>query len=73
MLCKIKNGEVFTGSDVDPVWRGIEIEQVEALSKITYKNAIEFYLSRGFADGDDTEVIETYSNRIQKYLTLLHN
>jgi len=50
-----------------------EIEQVEALSKITYKNAIEFYLSRGFADGDDNEVIETYGNRIQKYLTLLHN
>ena len=50
-----------------------EIEQIEALSKITYKNAIEFYLSHGITKGDANELIETYSNRIQKYLTLLQN
>jgi len=50
-----------------------EIERVEALSKVTYKNAIEMYLSRGVADTDSSELVEDYNNQIQKYMALLQN
>lgn len=47
------------------------IERYEALSKINYENAVSFFLSHGVKGSESTENIETYSNQIQKYLTLL--
>jgi glycerol-3-phosphate O-acyltransferase len=50
-----------------------EVERKEALSKVTYQNAIEMFSSRGIKGCDDTEKIETYAIAIQnamKYLQL---
>jgi glycerol-3-phosphate O-acyltransferase len=50
-----------------------EVERKEALSKVTYQNAIEMFSSRGIKGSDDTEKIETYAIAIQnamKYLQL---
>jgi len=50
-----------------------EIEQVEALSKVTYKNAIQMYLSNGIAKPGANELIENYNIQIQKYIALLQD
>jgi len=50
-----------------------EVERKEALSKVTYQNAIEMFSSRGIKGSDDSEKIETYAIAIQnamKYLQL---
>jgi glycerol-3-phosphate O-acyltransferase len=48
-----------------------EIERKEALSKVTYQNAIEMFTSRGIKGSDDTEIIETYTVAIQNALKYL--
>jgi glycerol-3-phosphate O-acyltransferase len=48
-----------------------EIERKEALSKVTYQNAIEMFTSRGIKGSDDTEKIETYTVAIQNALKYL--
>ncbi len=47
-----------------------EIERKEALSKVTYENAAEFFMSRGLK-ASDTEKVEFYAQAIHKYLSLL--
>ena len=48
-----------------------EIERKEALSKVTYQNAIEMFSSRKIKGSDDTEKIEPYAVAIQNALKYL--
>ncbi len=48
-----------------------EVERIEALSKISFKNAIEFYHENGINSSEDNVKIEFYNNKINKYLNLL--
>jgi glycerol-3-phosphate O-acyltransferase len=48
-----------------------EIEHPEALSKVSYKNAVEFFSSRGIKGSDDVEKIDLYNNAIRKSLKAL--
>ncbi len=48
-----------------------EIEHKEALSKINYKNAEDFFLTHGVTGSEDKEQIEFYANNIKKYLRIL--
>ena len=48
-----------------------EIAHKEALSKINYKNAEDFFITHGVTGSEDKEQIEFYANAIQKYLRLL--
>ncbi len=47
------------------------IERPEALSKIYYVNALDYFSSQGIKSAEDTEKIDYYSEKIQKYLNLL--
>jgi glycerol-3-phosphate O-acyltransferase len=50
-----------------------EVERKEALSKVTYQNAIEFFTSKGIKGSDDTEKIEIYASAIQNALKYLQS
>jgi len=45
-----------------------EIERKEALSKVSYQNAVDLFLRKGLKGSDDTEKIEFYEDTIQKAL-----
>ncbi|CAB1060244.1 Glycerol-3-phosphate acyltransferase (EC [Olavius sp. associated proteobacterium Delta 1] len=45
-----------------------EIDRKEALSKVSYQNAVEFFTSKGIKGSDDTKKIEVYAEAIQKAL-----
>jgi hypothetical protein len=48
-----------------------EIDRKEALSKVTYQNAIELFSSRGIKGSDDTEKIELCAAALQDALKCL--
>jgi glycerol-3-phosphate O-acyltransferase len=48
-----------------------EIEHPEALSKVSYQNAVEFFSSRGIKGSDDVEKINLYNDAIGKSLKAL--
>ncbi|MEA3428910.1 MAG: 1-acyl-sn-glycerol-3-phosphate acyltransferase, partial [Thermodesulfobacteriota bacterium] len=48
-----------------------EIERKEALSKINYKNAVDYFITHGVKSSHDTEKIEYYTKAIQRYLNCL--
>jgi glycerol-3-phosphate O-acyltransferase len=48
-----------------------EIDRREALSKVSYQNAVEFFTSKGIKGSDDTKKIEVYAQAIQKALKQL--
>jgi glycerol-3-phosphate O-acyltransferase len=48
-----------------------EIAHKEALSKINFKNAEDFFLTNGVSGAEDKEKIEFYALAIQKYLNIL--
>ncbi|MBW2539679.1 MAG: 1-acyl-sn-glycerol-3-phosphate acyltransferase [Deltaproteobacteria bacterium] len=48
-----------------------EIELKEALSKVTYNNALDFFTKQGVKGSGHTEKIEFYGDAIQKYLNIL--
>jgi len=50
-----------------------EIDHREALSKITYDNAMEFFTCRGIKGMDDRQPIEIYAGPIQRALTYLRH
>lgn len=45
-----------------------EIERTEALSKINYKNAVDFFLNHGVKGSENSEKLNFYSNEIENYL-----
>jgi glycerol-3-phosphate O-acyltransferase len=48
-----------------------EIERPEALSKVSYQNAIDFFASKGVKGSNGTETIQFYAEAIQKSLKAL--
>ncbi len=48
-----------------------EIERKEALSRINYKNAVDFFLSRGIGQSADAAIVEAYAARIRCHLDVL--
>ncbi|MBU2623217.1 MAG: 1-acyl-sn-glycerol-3-phosphate acyltransferase [Proteobacteria bacterium] len=48
-----------------------EIERNEALSKVNYANALDFFANKGIKGSDDKEKIAFYEDAIQKYLSFL--
>ncbi len=50
-----------------------EIEHPEALSKVSYRNAVDYFTSKGIKGSDSTEKIEPYAEAIQKSLKTLQN
>lgn len=48
-----------------------EISCKEALSKINYQNAVDFFNTNGVSGSEDKEQIEFYGSAIQRYLKLL--
>ena len=48
-----------------------EIDRKEALSKVSYQNAVELFTSKRIKGPDDTEKIEVYAHALQKALTNL--
>jgi glycerol-3-phosphate O-acyltransferase len=45
-----------------------EVDRKEALSKVSYQNAVEFFASKGIKGSDDTEKIKVYEAALQKAL-----
>ena len=48
-----------------------EIERQEALSKVSYQNAIDYFTSKGIRGSDSTEPIKFYTEALQKSLKAL--
>lgn len=48
-----------------------EIDRKEALSKVSYQNAVEFFNSKGIKGSENAEKIELYADAIQKALRLM--
>ncbi len=55
----------------DRMYKRGEIRRKEALSKVNYQNAVDFFTSHGIKSSDDTEKIEFYAAAIKKALQLL--
>jgi len=53
------------------MYKNKEIERKEALSKINFQNAADFFSTHGVKGSEDKEKIEFYHKSIQKYLNLL--
>jgi glycerol-3-phosphate O-acyltransferase len=48
-----------------------EIERRESLSKLTYQNAADFFLSQGIRGSDDSKRATVYLDAVQEYLNRL--
>ena len=53
------------------MYRNEEIERKEALSKVNYKNAVNFFISRGITGAGDTDQIEAYDEAMQRFAKYL--
>ena len=58
-----------TGSQM---YKRKEIERKEALNKVSYQNAVDFFISRGVKGSDNTDKIDFYAQVIKRYLNNLH-
>lgn len=48
-----------------------EIKQIEAMSKVNYTNALDFFGNKGIKDSSNPDKIKYYEDIINKYLSLL--
>jgi glycerol-3-phosphate O-acyltransferase len=48
-----------------------EIERREALSKINFQNAVDYFTSHGVRSSDDNDKIEFYAKAIKRYMSYL--
>jgi len=55
------------------MYRNNEIELKEALSKINYNNAVDFFIAHGIKGAGDTEQIKFYTEKIKKCLNYLRS
>jgi glycerol-3-phosphate O-acyltransferase len=53
------------------MYKNEEIERKEALSKVYYKNAAEYFISRGVTGDNGRETAEVYADRIQAFFNVL--
>ena len=58
-------------SNGNRMYKRHEIALPEALSKVSFQNAIDFFTSKGIKGADDTEKIEFYTEAIQRSLKAL--
>jgi glycerol-3-phosphate O-acyltransferase len=58
-------------SSANRMYKRQEIENPEALSKVSYQNAVDFFTSHGIKGSDDAEKIDFYNDAIQKSLKAL--
>lgn len=70
-LVDIKNRLKKIESLGNKMYRNEEIERKEALSKVNYKNAVNFFISRGITGAGDTDQIEAYDEALQKFAKYL--
>jgi glycerol-3-phosphate O-acyltransferase len=47
------------------------IDRLESVSKINYKNAVDFFISHGIRGSEDNEKIQSYVEALESYLTVL--
>ncbi|UCD80478.1 MAG: 1-acyl-sn-glycerol-3-phosphate acyltransferase [Desulfobacterales bacterium] len=59
------------GARGNRMYKRKEIERKEALSKVSYQNAVEFFTSKGIKGSEDSDKIEYYADAIQKALKLM--
>jgi len=59
------------GNNGNRMYKRHEIELPEALSKVSYQNALDFFTSQGIKSSENTEKIEFFSASIQKSLKAL--
>jgi glycerol-3-phosphate O-acyltransferase len=55
----------------DQMFKRNEISRKEALNKISFKNAVEFFISRGVKGPEDMDRIEFYAEAIQRAIKIL--
>ena len=48
-----------------------EIELKESLSKVNYSNAVDYFLYRGVRGSENTEKIDYYREKIERYRSIL--
>ncbi|MEA3437293.1 MAG: 1-acyl-sn-glycerol-3-phosphate acyltransferase, partial [Thermodesulfobacteriota bacterium] len=53
------------------MYKSREIERKEALSKVTYQNAVDFFTTHSVKGSDDDEKIDYYADILQKYMNHL--
>jgi len=53
------------------MYKSREIERKEALSKVTYQNAVDFFITHRVKGSDDNEKIDYYADILQKYMNHL--
>ena len=53
------------------MFKNKEIEHREALSKVTYENAVDFFTGRGLKGAEDREAVETFAAAIERALRCL--
>ena len=53
------------------MYKNDEVEKYEALSRITFKNAMNFFVGKGVRSREDQELIRFYSEALQKYMNYL--
>jgi glycerol-3-phosphate O-acyltransferase len=55
------------------MFKSKDLERKEALSKVTYQNAIDYFISHGVKGADNTDKITIYDETINTYLNYLQN
>jgi glycerol-3-phosphate O-acyltransferase len=55
----------------DRMYKRMEIERKEALSKVSFSNAEKYFASHGIKGSRNTEKVQYFSDAIQKYMNLL--
>ena len=53
------------------MYRTKEIVRKESLSRVTYKNAMQFFTGRVIRESDNVDALGFYTREIQKYMSLL--
>ncbi len=53
------------------MYKAKEIERKEALSKINYQNALDFFSAQGIRSSEDMDKIEPYLGMLQRYLEIM--
>jgi len=61
------------GNSGKQMYKRHEIEHAEALNKVSYQNAVDFFASKGIKGSNSTEQIEFFAVAIQKSLKALQN
>jgi len=53
------------------MYKSREIERKEALSKVTYQNAVDFFITQGINGSNSNGKIDFYSDELKRYMSYL--